>query len=58
MGAIHCASNWKIMKLENSEEKKKKNTPEKFQVNKMSSQRRESGMVLPIWNGSFLGKSL
>lgn len=22
----------------------------------MSSQRRESGMVLPIWNGSFLGK--
>lgn len=48
-GAIHCASNWKIMKLEKSEEKKhtikipsKQNVPAKEE----------------IWNGSFLGKSL
>lgn len=45
MGAIHCASNWKIMKLENSEQKKKKHAIKIPSKQNVQPKKR-------IWNGS------
>lgn len=47
MGAIHCASNWKIMKLENSEKKKKKKKHAIKIPSKQNVQPKKR-----IWNGS------